>query len=1374
MHRSRFGRTTQAMVLVAVMVLAGGAVGATTASAEPEPPVTPTAAAPSVITTATNATTDTPATTATGTSSTVVEPSDPTTIAAPETGSPATSSLSPSAAPAGVPPTGTTATTPPSSTTTPDTTAPASTAPDTTRPDTTASTPPPAVLGVGGTTAAVGAIEVFPTYAFRSRIVTATPAGPGDHYAVHIGDEVFPAPAATAQACSTGVWILRFSRTTLALVTPDPAKKESTVYPLCDRHDAAALDAHLRAIPSTEMVVVNSLNRAPGGQPLTLSGLTTALGRIGVAAADVAGLNLATTSFSVWGIGALTAGQAYLGTGDLADESAAPAGAAAPASLSGDLISDSAGHFALQRTDSVLYDIAVDGTVTIGDSVNPAADPTRPAALGTRVYPVPGGRTGGFHIVVLDSRSLELVDDNFYATYDNRDEQFRMGRDLADLAADHDGEVLLFLAAVGVPMAASPGPRGTLPTGPITLPAPCTGSSAFVVTCTFRPTGGEQKFTVPGTVGGVAVDRVSVVAQGGRGGGTASDGGGTGGAGAVVTADLPIDGSTLTAGQTVWVEVGGNGGDGGRTGGGQGGWNGGGPGGDSQCCLTGWPGGGGGGASDLRTVSRTTQNLTTSLTSRFLVAAGGGGAGGEAHDGGRGGSGGQGGSDGFPGLPGDEKAAGGGAGRVGTKDAGGAGGAGTHPGRPGEFGIGGTILGYVDRYGAAGGGGSGWWGGGAGGEGANPGGGGGGGGAGSNLVPTGGTVEPAGQTTDGSVTISYHVPYGSLADALRPFGATPTVVAGLTSVAGYALVGSSDAALTARGLAPDSPEASGKIKANATGELQGVLQPGHDGRFASVVSDAPTVSVLPGSKGRGIRANFGLYQIFSSTPQAWPVPVAGDAGQQKAYEYLSRASCGCADIRGSYRALGSVLDEWRRDIDQQLFGAVPPGSGFDSGAFDAVKTQLLAEIPMVKKVRELETSLHTALTDSYTMIGTQLTTTLTAIRADLAPDAGDILVEKIFDVFIEAALAGAGGEDGAPEDVVKAVSVVISAARSGLDLVNDPGGRDRDLGMRVDRIAADLPQQFSDAISAQARMFGLVYSDWGRLSTLATNLSKHQADWDPSAADPGKVLRVQQNAMQLSFYRVLVSITHTRWEAKAVGTDELSAWCLRTVFDHGRSVCYEPANTHWSYESSAYTYPVAAPGAAFRPAHDIMSIGKPEAGISRALVDTMTQLGLYTPYLFLRWPLDEGLTCPQSFTSGSSGFACSDFKAFGVGGTEPLTITTDQLPEAGVGDPYSAQLMTGDGQGASHSWTVVAGSTLPPGLTLSGSGLLSGTPTTAGTYTFSVRVDDSVDKELTLLVRPGLAATGVPLDRLAGLTVVLLFAGMLLLGTARRRRVPRT
>jgi YVTN family beta-propeller protein len=72
--------------------------------------------------------------------------------------------------------------------------------------------------------------------------------------------------------------------------------------------------------------------------------------------------------------------------------------------------------------------------------------------------------------------------------------------------------------------------------------------------------------------------------------------------------------------------------------------------------------------------------------------------------------------------------------------------------------------------------------------------------------------------------------------------------------------------------------------------------------------------------------------------------------------------------------------------------------------------------------------------------------------------------------------------------------------------------------------------------------------------------------------------------------------------------------------------------------------------------------------------------------------------------------------------SEPA-VTTGSLPSGTVGSAYSATLAGSNGV-TPYSWTVTAGS-LPPGLTLSSSGTITGTPTASGTSTFTVQLTDS-------------------------------------------------
>jgi hypothetical protein len=87
-----------------------------------------------------------------------------------------------------------------------------------------------------------------------------------------------------------------------------------------------------------------------------------------------------------------------------------------------------------------------------------------------------------------------------------------------------------------------------------------------------------------------------------------------------------------------------------------------------------------------------------------------------------------------------------------------------------------------------------------------------------------------------------------------------------------------------------------------------------------------------------------------------------------------------------------------------------------------------------------------------------------------------------------------------------------------------------------------------------------------------------------------------------------------------------------------------------------------------------------------------------------------------------------------------LVISTASLPSATVGTAYSQALTASGGAGSTFTWTVTAG-TLPAGLSLNSSGLLSGTPTMPGTTTVTIQVTDSANntatQDLTITVVAG-------------------------------------
>lgn len=71
-----------------------------------------------------------------------------------------------------------------------------------------------------------------------------------------------------------------------------------------------------------------------------------------------------------------------------------------------------------------------------------------------------------------------------------------------------------------------------------------------------------------------------------------------------------------------------------------------------------------------------------------------------------------------------------------------------------------------------------------------------------------------------------------------------------------------------------------------------------------------------------------------------------------------------------------------------------------------------------------------------------------------------------------------------------------------------------------------------------------------------------------------------------------------------------------------------------------------------------------------------------------------------------------------------LRITTSSLAPATVGEIYTFQLTASGGHTSAYSWNILSGQ-LPPGITLSNSGVLSGIPKSFGAFTFTVQVSEA-------------------------------------------------
>jgi large repetitive protein len=113
-----------------------------------------------------------------------------------------------------------------------------------------------------------------------------------------------------------------------------------------------------------------------------------------------------------------------------------------------------------------------------------------------------------------------------------------------------------------------------------------------------------------------------------------------------------------------------------------------------------------------------------------------------------------------------------------------------------------------------------------------------------------------------------------------------------------------------------------------------------------------------------------------------------------------------------------------------------------------------------------------------------------------------------------------------------------------------------------------------------------------------------------------------------------------------------------------------------------------------------------DEGVARG---TPTQAGSYTFFITVSYSCGLKFPSDQQYT-------------INVNPAPPhLVVSTTSMPDAAINQSYTAPALTASGDTV-NSWTL-AGGTLPPGLTLAPTGVISGTPTQSGTFGFTVQAN---------------------------------------------------
>jgi hypothetical protein len=178
---------------------------------------------------------------------------------------------------------------------------------------------------------------------------------------------------------------------------------------------------------------------------------------------------------------------------------------------------------------------------------------------------------------------------------------------------------------------------------------------------------------------------------------------------------------------------------------------------------------------------------------------------------------------------------------------------------------------------------------------------------------------------------------------------------------------------------------------------------------------------------------------------------------------------------------------------------------------------------------------------------------------------------------------------------------------------------------------------------------------------------------------------------------------------------------------------------------------------------NISTASFPDTTINTPYTVNLTGIGGSTPYTWSWAPIAPSVALPAGLNligsqitgaptlAGSYRFRVTLTDVSGAKATADytlnvtsVTISTTSLKAWTQGVDYAqgiAQTLAGtSATGTALTWSLANGTTLPPGISLAANGALTGTPTQAGTFTFTVKATDAVGnsatKDLNIIINP--------------------------------------
>ncbi len=376
-----------------------------------------------------------------------------------------------------------------------------------------------------------------------------------------------------------------------------------------------------------------------------------------------------------------------------------------------------------------------------------------------------------------------------------------------------------------------------------------------------------------------------------------------------------------------------------------------------------------------------------------------------------------------------------------------------------------------------------------------------------------------------------------------------------------------------------------------------------------------------------------MYDVISHAHASWPIPSGrpGEAvhdAQQKAWTYVSDELCRCPDVRVEYSGNQDLIKQWARDLNTVTN---PGGKGFDDATLAVVKKQMQVELDDVDLVaglqlrmlnlrglqnQTLDQALKDALKDVQDTLRVPKDKSWVAPTVGFAASATLALTPLIIKALIGAAAAAASaGPIGAAIGVIGAViGLIIALVSNALSKVGPNRAK-----VSAEQLAQEITRRFTEGLNSLGQAFDLIYDDWGKLARVGEGL-RSGTGWDIRQDQVGRLVSQVSDATKLGYYRTLLPFNVELAQSAAEPSGDPKDWCYTKT-----SACslYKYSDYGFKVPDSAYSYPVHSTLKGYQDAYVAMAV-RPQFdtyALPPEIMDKMAAVGLYKPYLFLRFAL---------------------------------------------------------------------------------------------------------------------------------------------------------